>query len=389
MKKKMLSLALALVMCLSLVPSAFAAEAKQSAANKFTDVSQTAWYLGELEYAVYNGYISGTSASTFSPDANITRGQFVTILGRMLGAPTSSGQTKFTDVNPSSWYAPYVAWAAEKEYVNGTSATTFTPEANITVEQMATIIANYVNKSGVTLNGRVSVPYTDESSISTWAKSSMKMMERYNLLVTGEAGKVFPQKQVSRAEGTVTLARLAKASGLGVDPVIEKTAVVTNPSGTKTYDYSTMSDRDIICLWVVMRAYHELRESGMITDTTPLKDRAIYYAWWLRSHSGYDWSQSLPNRHTAYGALVDWVSVCDGHAYAYKMLMDYEGIECVFVPDYAHQHAYNEVLIDGAWYEVDPQHTGGCCISLDGKFSQSGFEGAYQKYMTTPVRYES
>ena len=74
MRKKLLSLALALVMCLSLVSSALAAETV-SAADKFTDVPNGAWYLDELEYAVHNGYISGTSASTFSPDAQVTRGQ--------------------------------------------------------------------------------------------------------------------------------------------------------------------------------------------------------------------------------------------------------------------------------------------------------------------------
>ncbi len=73
MKKKMLSLALALVMCLSLMPSAFAAETV-SASDKFTDVPANAWYLDELNYAVYNGYINGTSDTTFSPDGNITRG---------------------------------------------------------------------------------------------------------------------------------------------------------------------------------------------------------------------------------------------------------------------------------------------------------------------------
>ena len=72
MRKKLLSLALALVMCLSLVSSALAAETV-SAADKFTDVPNGKWYLDELEYAVHNGYISGTSAST--PDTPVHTGK--------------------------------------------------------------------------------------------------------------------------------------------------------------------------------------------------------------------------------------------------------------------------------------------------------------------------
>ena len=219
--KKLVSIMLVLVMVLSLVPSAFAAEV--SAADKFTDVPANAWYLDELNYAVANGYISGTSSTTFSPDATITRGQFVTILGRMLNVSTSGGNTKFTDVDAGSWYAPYVAWAAQNGYVNGTSSTTFSPEATITVEQMGVIVSNYISKSGVDLSGyTASAAYKDSSSISSWAVSSMELMQQYGLLVTDVSGNVNPHKSVNRAEGTVSLVRLAKATGLGVEPVIEQ-----------------------------------------------------------------------------------------------------------------------------------------------------------------------
>ena len=74
--KKLISLMVAMVMCLSLVPSAFAAEA--ASVDKFTDVPADAWYRDELAYALHNGYISGTSETTFAPDALVTRGQCVT-----------------------------------------------------------------------------------------------------------------------------------------------------------------------------------------------------------------------------------------------------------------------------------------------------------------------
>ena len=80
--KKLISVFLTVVMALALVPGAFAAEA--ASVDKFTDVPADAWYRDELAYALYNGYISGTSDETFDSDALVDRGQFVTILGRML-----------------------------------------------------------------------------------------------------------------------------------------------------------------------------------------------------------------------------------------------------------------------------------------------------------------
>ena len=106
----------------------------------------------------------------------------------MLNVSTSGGSTKFTDVDAGSWYAPYVAWAAQNGYVNGTSSTTFSPEATITVEQMGTILANYIRQSGVSPSGyTVSRIYNDESSISDWALLNMDMMRQYGLLVVDES----------------------------------------------------------------------------------------------------------------------------------------------------------------------------------------------------------
>lgn len=220
--KKVVSLLLSLALCFSLIPSVFAVETV-SADNKFTDVPKGAWYLSDLNYALANGYISGTSDNTFSPEGNITRGQFVTILGRMLGVSATDGNTKFYDVASNSYYAPYVGWAAQHGYVNGTSDTTFAPESLITFEQMGTILANFITKSGATLSGCTpSATYKDESSISAYAVESMEMMRAYGLLHTDSSGNVRPQTPVNRAEGTVSLVRLAKATGRGEVPTIKE-----------------------------------------------------------------------------------------------------------------------------------------------------------------------
>lgn len=211
-----------------------------------------AWYLDDLNYAIANGYISGTGDNTFSPDAGLSRGQFVTILGRMLGASVTNGSTKFTDVPTTSYYAPYVGWAAQNGYVSGTSDTTFAPDSVLTVEQMGTILANYISKTGAALTGYTpSAEYKDASSISQWAESSMETMRQYGMLVTDASGKVNPTSQVTRANGAVSLVRLARGMGLGDEPTIIQPPTPQTPTqqtGKVTYGSLIKGDPQLI-LW--------------------------------------------------------------------------------------------------------------------------------------------
>lgn len=384
MRKKMLSLALALVMCLSLMPSVFAAEG--ALVDKFTDVPADAWYRAELEYAVYNGYISGTSATTFSPEGNITRGQFVTILGRMLkvdtGAYTSS---KFTDVDASSWYGPYVAWAASEGYVNGTSSTTFAPGNNITVEQMGTILANYIGKSDVTLQmSSDAIGYADYASISGWARDNMELMALYNLLPVDGKGNVSPRKAATRAEATVSLVRLAQSAGWGTAPA----------------EQAPTSGRAAEAAEKVKSIHDELWATGKITASMTEKDKAIAYFRWMCVNTDYgcrsfdaptvdinfneiDYTAYPWESHSMYGPLLLGKGVCDGLSYAYEALLDTEGISSYVKldkkPDHRVAHAWNVVTLDGREYEIDLTEGTSVTKWADGSLSEVLFEENVQK----------
>lgn len=376
MKKKMLSLALALVMCLSLIPCAFAAETVR--ASKFTDVPSNAWYYDELDYAVYNGFISGTTATTFNPDGSLSRAAFVTIMGRMLGAPTSGGSTKFTDVDAKSWYAPYVAWAAQNKIVNGTSSTTFSPEANITVEQMATILTNYCLNTGTMLecNTRL-VEYKDDSSVSGWAVMNVEYMRQFDLLHAGN-GYIHPQKAVSRAEGAYTLARFAKAARYGTEPPTSggPTAEKPDEDDWDIQAYTAKSDAKAQAI------HDELWSSGAITASSTEKDKAIAYAKWIGMNCfygdgvafGYPQYQS----HDAYGALVNGRAVCEGLSLAYEKLLKLEGFTVESV-NYK-GHMYTHVTVNGVVYCIDMTHVVGQSKKPDGTFYQTGFDREMNKF---------
>ena len=110
-------------------------------APDFTDIKNH-WAADNIIFVASRGLLAGTGNNQFSPDTGMTRGMFVTALGRLAGIDQADYKTgKFTDVKADAYYAPYVNWAAEKGIVNGTSATTFSPDTNITREQMAVIMA--------------------------------------------------------------------------------------------------------------------------------------------------------------------------------------------------------------------------------------------------------
>lgn len=247
--KKFMSIILSLAALLAIMPCAFAAETI-SADSKFIDVPADAWYLDDLNYAIANGYIAGTGDNTFSPDGVLTRGQFVTILGRMLEVSTTDGTTKFEDVSTTSYYAPYVGWASKQGYVNGITDTMFYPDSYLTVEQMGTIFSNYISKTGVVLiDYTPSDGYKDAASISLWAQSSMETMKQYGLLVTDADGRVNPSSQVTRANGAVSLVRLARGMRLGEPVTVIQPSTPqapTQPTDKVTYGSLIKGDQQLI-----------------------------------------------------------------------------------------------------------------------------------------------
>ena len=112
---------------------------KADGANPFTDVSADAYYYDAVLWAVKEGITSGTTAATFSPDATVTRGQTVTFLYRAAGAPAVTGGS-FADVAADAYYAGAVAWAVKEGVTSGTSATTFSPDAPCTRGQIVTFL---------------------------------------------------------------------------------------------------------------------------------------------------------------------------------------------------------------------------------------------------------
>ena len=180
-------------------------------APAFTDITGH-WAADNILFAASRGLLSGTSDTTFSPGTGMTRGMFVTALGRLAGINPDSYKTgKFTDVKADAYYAPYVNWAAQTGIVTGVTATTFAPDTNINREQMAVIMKNYAAKQGYDLPQTLkAVTFADNAQISSWAKDAVRTMQQAGILAGKNGNKFDPKGTATRAEVATVLRRFVE-----------------------------------------------------------------------------------------------------------------------------------------------------------------------------------
>ena len=177
----------------------------------FTDI-ENHWAKDNILFVVSRGLLNGTSETTFSPNTGMTRGMFVTALGRLAGVDPADYQSgKFTDVKADAYYAPYVNWAAKTGIVSGTTDTTFAPDTNINREQMAVIMKNYAVKLGYTVPKALeAVTFADNASISSWAKEAVESMQQAGILAGKTNNRFDPAGTATRAEVATVLWRFVE-----------------------------------------------------------------------------------------------------------------------------------------------------------------------------------
>ena len=113
--------------------------APKSTTNPFKDISANDYYYDAVLWAVEQGITSGTGADTFAPNATVTRAQTVTFLYRAAGSP-AAGSSSFSDVAADAYYANAVAWASQNDITSGTGNGKFSPGADCTRGQIVTLL---------------------------------------------------------------------------------------------------------------------------------------------------------------------------------------------------------------------------------------------------------
>ena len=179
----------------------------KTASSKFTDVTAKnvgSWAADSIDFCADNDLVNGKSTYSFAPSDNLTRGQLVAILYRAAGTPSVSGiSNPFTDVKSSAYYYNAVLWAYKNGVVTGTSADKFSPDANVTREQIAAILYRYMGSPAATgsLTG-----YADRAKISSWATTAMQWAIGKGY-ITGIGTNLDPAGKATRAQVAVMMHR--------------------------------------------------------------------------------------------------------------------------------------------------------------------------------------
>lgn len=168
---------------------------------EFADVPADAWYADEVVKAAELKYIEGIGQKLFVPEANMTREQFAQVLANMAGETFdgSSYPTPFEDVLATSWSAGPILWATSAGIVNGTSETTFAPFESITREQIAVMLWRYAG-NGAEADLSVLDEFVDGGQVSEWAQNAMAWAVEEGYMNGRGNDDLQPQGTATRAE---------------------------------------------------------------------------------------------------------------------------------------------------------------------------------------------
>lgn len=181
----------------------------------FNDVSGK-WYEQYVRKVFRKGLMTGISSEEFAGDSNLTRAMFVTALSHLDQEFNKASYTtsSFTDVSTNAWYAPYVAWGVEKGLVSGTAPGIFSPDDNITREQMALIM--YKMAVNLKLDVTEEDPltgYTDADSISGWVLTAVKWAVNAKLISGTSDITISPLFNATRAQVATILSAFLSLCG--------------------------------------------------------------------------------------------------------------------------------------------------------------------------------
>lgn len=182
-------------------------EEKKNIENKLNNSTQFNdtkghWAKTAIDYVVSKGYFYGLSKTEFGPNKSITRGQFVSVLGRMLNVNVNDYKDQnFKDVKSGMYYSPYIAWANKVGIVSGVGQGNFAPDKELTREEMAVMMTKFLKLSGKNLNAKGKTnAFKDNEKIQGWAKDSVNEMARLGLVSGMGDGNFAPKSPFTRAQ---------------------------------------------------------------------------------------------------------------------------------------------------------------------------------------------
>lgn len=176
----------------------------------FTDI-ENHWARDYINFVAARGIFNGRSAEIFDPDSELSRGMLVTVLGRLEKVDISGYNCMFDDVDKNLYYAPYIEWARQNNIVGGVGDNKFLPDRSVTRQEIAVIVARYLEykKQELVLD---SMDYADEESIDSWAIDSVNKVGNAGI-ITGIGENFSPKTSATRAQAATILKRIISLLG--------------------------------------------------------------------------------------------------------------------------------------------------------------------------------
>ncbi|OAB45001.1 hypothetical protein PBAT_13715 [Paenibacillus antarcticus] len=183
--------------------------------KSFSDIGES-WALKNIAFVTERELFQGTSKDKFSPQLNMTRGMFVTVIGRLY--ESSYGAIKvapitFSDVSTDAFYASYAAWALENGIVSGVGNDQFVPNREITREEMAKIIFNFSKflQNAPEVTSAIKLDYADVANISDYAREAVMYATLHNMMQGRNNNQFDPKGIANRAEVAAVIQRFVES----------------------------------------------------------------------------------------------------------------------------------------------------------------------------------
>lgn len=203
MRKKISALFLAVIMVVTLLPTAFAAE------NSYSD-TQGHW--GEDAIDRWSGYgvISGTGSGLFDPNAPLTRAQAAQIFANLLNLSATASVAQYTDVTVGSWYYDAIAKCVAAGILNGTDSNTMSPSTYVSREELFVMFARAL---GIQPQASAGVTFTDSASTASWAAGYVNALADMGVVGGSGDGTLAPKADIDRASVVALLDKAITAYG--------------------------------------------------------------------------------------------------------------------------------------------------------------------------------
>lgn len=187
-------------------------DSKQENYAEFTDI-ETHWSKPHIERLAKSGIVNGKEEELFKPQDNVTRAEFSKMLSLAFSVNVTTELPLLSDVQTSDWYYDYVTSLYLTGIVNGTSATTFSPDKTITREEATVMIIRLYEKATSSSAPSSGLVFSDESIISAWAIDSVKKAVNLSVVTGDSNGSFSPGRNLTRGEAAALICRLADILG--------------------------------------------------------------------------------------------------------------------------------------------------------------------------------